>query len=267
MPERFYSRRRLNVEIYAARTAGLPVVEGDAEFYAELARLAPGPTLELGCGTGRLLIPLAREGMNVTGLDRSKAMLAEAKRQLKREPKAVRQRVALVSGDMTDFALEGQFGLIFVAFRSFMMLDTAAAQRKCLERIHRHLLPGGIVAIDVFDPILGRLEPGKKSRKWALLNEVIHPETLNVVRIEVAGRANDPVEQVFEETWRFTEVGPKKVLRREKEVLRMRWTYRNEMRYLLELTGFGGIREYSDYHKSPPAYGKEQIWVAKKAGT
>lgn len=265
MPDRFYSRRRLNVEIYAARTASLPVVEGDAAFYLGLARAAPGPALELGCGTGRLLAPLAREGIEVTGLDLSKAMLAEAKRQLKREPKPVRKRVTLVQGDMTDFALESQFGLVFIAFRSFMMLDTPEAQRRCLARIHRHLRPGGVVTIDLFDPLLGRLEPGKKSRKWARLNEVVHPETLNVVQIDVAGRRNDPLRQVFEETWRFTERGPKGVARREKEVLRMRWTYRNEMRYLLELAGFDDIQEYSDYHGSPPAYGKEQVWVAKKA--
>lgn len=265
MPDRFYSRRRLNVEIYAARTASLPVVEGDAAFYLGLARAAPGPALELGCGTGRLLAPLAREGIEVTGLDLSKAMLSEAKRQLKREPKDVRKRITLVQGDMTDFALESQFGLVFIAFRSFMMLDTPEAQRRCLERVHRHLAPGGTVAIDLFDPLLGRLEPGKKSRKWTRLNEVVHPETLNVVQIDVAGRTNDPLRQVFEETWRFTERGPKGVVRREKEVLRMRWTYRNEMRYLLELAGFDDIQEYSDYHGSPPAYGKEQVWVAKKA--
>lgn len=266
MPDRFYARRRLNVEIYAARTASLPVAEGDAEFYLGLAKGAPGPALELGCGTGRLLVPLAREGIEVTGLDLSEAMLSEAKRQLKREPKQVRKRVTLVHGDMADFSLEGQFGLIFIAFRSFMMLATPEAQRRCLARIHRHLRPGGIVAIDLFDPLLRRLEPGKKSRKWVRMNEVIHPETLNVVRIDVAGRTNDPLRQVFEETWRFTEHGPQGVVRREKEVLRMRWTYRHEMRHLLELAGFEDIVEYSDYHRSAPAYGKEQVWVAKKAG-
>ncbi|MEO8540896.1 MAG: class I SAM-dependent methyltransferase [bacterium] len=266
MTDRFYKRRRLNVEIYAARTAGVAVVEGDAEFYAELASSSGGPALELGCGTGRLLAPLARGGVEVTGLDRSKAMLGEAKRQLKAEAKEVRRRVTLEHGDMTSFELGREFGLVYIAFRSFMMLDTVRAQRACLTSIYRHLAPGGRVAIDLFDPLLGRMEPGKKSRKWASYGEVVHPKTLNVVRVEVSGRSNDPLNQVFEETWRFTEVGPKRVVRRQKEILRMRWTYRNEMRYLLELCGFTDIVEYSDYKKSPPAYGKEQIWVATKAG-
>ena len=266
MTDRFYSRRSLNVEIYAARTESLPVVADDAAFYTGLALSAPGQALELGCGTGRLLAPLARAGVHVTGLDRSKAMLAEAKRQLKSEPDDVRGRVTLVRGDMSAFDLECEFGLVYIAFRSFMMLDTPEAQRACLECAHRHLKPGGILAVDLFDPLLHRLKPGKKSRKWHSYGEVIHPQTWNVVRIDVSGRSNDPLTQVFEETWRFTEVGSKGKVRVEQEVLRMRWTYRNEMRYLLELCGFEEISEYSDYAKSPPAYGKEQIWVARKPG-
>lgn len=267
MTERFYSRRSLNVEIYARRTAQLAAVAGDSDFYIELALGAPGPTLELGCGTGRLLAPLARAGIDVTGLDRSRAMLAEARRGLKRESQSVRAAVKLVSGDMTSFGLDrSDFGLVVIAFRSFMMLETPEQQRACLECVHRHLTPGGLLAIDLFDPVLERMVPGKASGKWESYGQVIHPESWNVVRLEASGRSNDPLSQVFEETWRFTELGPDGPVRVEEEVLRMRWTYRYEMRYLLELSGFEVVSEYSDYKKSPPAYGKEQIWVARKPG-
>ena len=78
---------------------------------------------------------------------------------------------------------------------------------------------------------------------------------------------NDTVAQTLEEVWRFTEVGPDgQPIRVEEEVLRMRWIYRWEMRYLLELCGFEIEAEYSDYAGAAPAYGKEQIWVARKAG-
>ena len=82
--DEFYSRRSLNIEIYNERIDGLPVIDGDADFFLELAREAGGPSLELGCGNGRLLIPLAHGGVAVTGLDRSGAMLAEARRALQR---------------------------------------------------------------------------------------------------------------------------------------------------------------------------------------
>lgn len=111
----FYHHESLNVEIYAARTAELAVIEGDLEFYLELAKVAPGPALELGCGTGRLVIPLAREGIDITGLDLSAPMLAHANRALAREPLETRTRAAFVEGDMTRFHLGREFGLIFIA--------------------------------------------------------------------------------------------------------------------------------------------------------
>ncbi|MBK9545801.1 MAG: class I SAM-dependent methyltransferase [Dehalococcoidia bacterium] len=79
MAEPFYSRPSLHVEIYATRSASMPVVEGDIDFYLELARNAPGPALELGCGTARVALPLALEGIHVTGLDLSQPMLDVAK--------------------------------------------------------------------------------------------------------------------------------------------------------------------------------------------
>lgn len=261
----FYAQPGLNVEIYADRTASLPVVEGDADFYLELARAAPGPALELGCGTGRVALQLARAGIQVTGLDISEPMLTVAAEALARQPAEVSRRAAFVRGDMTDFDLGRKFGLIYIAFRSFMMLTAPQDQRRCLEASRRHLAPGGIVAVDLFDPLLDRLDPGPLPQAWTPMGNFPHPVTWNLVRIEVADRMNDPLAQVFEETWRFTEVDKRGyVLRQEEEVLRMRWTYRHEMRYLLELAGFEVVAEYSDYFKSPPAYGKEQIWVARK---
>ncbi len=265
MTDFFYARPGLNVETYAGRTASLPVVEGDAGFYLELARAAPGPALELGCGTGRLVLHLAREGIDVTGLDISDAMLGVAGATRSRQDATVRRRARFVRGDMSDFELDREFGLVYIAFRSFMMLTAPGDQRRCLESAYRHLLPGGTLAVNLFDPLLNRLDPGPLPGGWTPMGNFPHPETWNLVRIEVADRMNDPLDQVFEETWRFTEIDKNgKVLRQEEEVLRMRWTYRYEMRYLLELCGFEAVSEYSDYFGSPPAYGREQIWVARK---
>jgi len=264
MTDKFYSRPSLNVETYADRTAALPVVEGDVEFYLGLARAAGGPALELGCGTGRVLLPLARAGIDATGLDLSRSMLDVAAERLGKEGGEVASRVTFIHGDMTAFDLGRRFGLVYIAFRSFMMLTTPEEQRRCLEAAHRHLAPGGTLAIDLFDPLLDRLAPGPLPQSWTPMGNLPHPESWNLVRIEVADRMNDPVAQVFEETWRFTEVDRAgSVLRQEEEVLRMRWTYRHEMRYLLELCGFEVLAEYSDYFRSPPAYGKEQVWVAR----
>ena len=88
----------------------------------------------------------------------------------------------------------------------------------------------------------------------------------NVVSVDVLERVNDTLEQRLTERWRFTErTTTGVVVREEEEVLELRWSYRYEMRYLLELSGYGVEDELSDYLGAPPAYGREQIWVARRA--
>src|SRR5687767_15241009 len=76
---------------------------GDVDFFVEESRAAKGPTLEVGCGTGRVLIPTARAGITIVGLDTSAAMLARCQAKLAEEPAAVRGRVDLHEGEMRDF--------------------------------------------------------------------------------------------------------------------------------------------------------------------
>ena len=77
----------------------------DVDFFVEAARAAGGAVLEVGCGTGRVLIPTARAGVSITGLDASAHMLAVCRERLAAEPREVQERVTLVQGDMRDFAL------------------------------------------------------------------------------------------------------------------------------------------------------------------
>ena len=80
----------------------------------------------------------------------------------------------------------------------------------------------------------------------------------------MAERRLDEMHQIVEELWRETEFTPSgDPTRVEENWLALRWTYRWEMRYLLELCGFAVEAEYSDFRGSAPAYGREQIWVAR----
>src|SRR5919108_950359 len=81
----------------------------DINFFVEAAQASGGPVLELGCGTGRILIPTARAGVEIVGLDASRLMLSECRKKLSRESDDVRSRVDLVRGDMRQFALGRQF--------------------------------------------------------------------------------------------------------------------------------------------------------------
>jgi SAM-dependent methyltransferase len=132
----------------------------DLGFYLGLAEEADGPVLELACGTGRVLLPLARAGHEVTGLDLSPHMLAEARRRLAAEPPEVRARVSLIDGTMCRFDLARRFALILIPFRAFQALLTREEQRGCLECSREHLQPEGRLVVDVFNPRLSRLEQG-----------------------------------------------------------------------------------------------------------
>lgn len=117
-----------------------------------LAALAAGaPVLELGVGTGRLALPLATRGLDVTGVDASTAMLD----RLRAKPGA--DRVHLVLGDMAELRVDPPrghdgFGLVVVAYNTFFNLADAADQRRCLARVAAVLAPGGSLVVEAFVP-------------------------------------------------------------------------------------------------------------------
>ena len=268
MPESFYAKPSLHVEIYDIMTSTDWAEAGtDVCFLRERFGNIKGPILELGCGTGRTAIPLAEAGFEVHGLDASSAMLSVARAKRQHLPTSVAKHLFLTEGNMREFEFAIQFDGVYSTFRSFQNLLSPEDQESCLRCIHRHMRTDGILVLNLFDPRYDLLLPGEHT---GLISSrvVTHPISGNTVRIEVLGRVNDYLSQCFTETWQFTELGPDSgtAVRREKETLRMRWTFRYEMRHLLRLCGFRVLEEYSDFDKSPPSYGKEQVWVAVKSG-
>ena len=128
-----------------------PGLPGEAEFYVGQAVRIGGSTLELGCGTGRLAIPMAMSGVNVTGLDNSKAMLDECLRK-KRSIGKTSGRLRLVQADMTRFSLGARFDFVAMAYRTFMHLLTADARQACLETVREHLAADGLFALNLYVP-------------------------------------------------------------------------------------------------------------------
>ena len=263
----FYERPSLNIETYDARAATVPGGD-DIAFFRALAAEAGGPVLELGSGTGRVTLPMAEAGFEIVGRERSEAMRAFAGAKLAPREGALRERVEFVPGDMASFDLQRTFALVIVPFRAFQMLHTPEEQRSCLAAIRQHLAPAGRVAINLYDPWLDVLAPGWKPEdndEHDLFAEMIveYPATGNIVEVDTISHEADQVRQLSTEIWVFREVDDAgHTVREEVETLTMRWTYRYEMRYLLELSGFDVLAEYSDYDRAPPAYGGEQIWVA-----
>ena len=268
-PRAFYSDDTVSTETYDVRAAlhiAGTVMEGDVEFYLDLARRTGGPVLDIGSGTGRIAVPLAEAGFEVVGVDLSASMLALAEARRSGLPPEVAARLSFVRADMTELDVGRRFPLIITPFRCFQFLLTPEAQRAALARFRAHLAPGGRLVVDVFDPKLQWLVPDLGLVPGGPVGprgEVRNPVTGLRVALEVTERANDPVTQVFHETWRHTELDDSgAVVRVSEEVLAMRWTYRWELRHLLELEGFSVVEELGDFRGGPPGYGKEQIVVA-----
>lgn len=150
----------------------------DVRWYRALARQELGAPdgkqaiLELGCGSGRTLVPLSRDGWRVTGVDASAAMLARCRARLERVAGA---RAELVRGDFRELALGRRFPLVICPFNAFMHLYTRQDVERFLAVVRAHLAPRGLFAFDVLNPDLAWLSRDP-TRRWAR-TRFRHPRT------------------------------------------------------------------------------------------
>ncbi|MGZ3408173.1 MAG: class I SAM-dependent methyltransferase, partial [Polyangia bacterium] len=150
----------------------------DVRWYRRLATRELGKPdgkraiLELGCGSGRTLIPLLRDGWRLVGVDASPTMLARCRARLERVPDA---RVELVRADFRELALGRRFALVICPFNAFMHLYTRDDVERFLAVVRAHLLPGGLFAFDVLNPDLAWLSRDP-TRRWAR-TRFRHPRT------------------------------------------------------------------------------------------
>ena len=121
-----------------------------------LAGLAgDGRALELGIGTGRIALPLARRGVPVHGIDLSRAMVA----RLRDKPGG--DAIGVTIGDFATTVVDGRFSVAYLVFNTIMNLTTQEAQVACFRNVAAHLEPGGCFVIEVGVPELRRLPPGQ----------------------------------------------------------------------------------------------------------
>jgi SAM-dependent methyltransferase len=141
----------------------LAAVDTVVEVLAELADGARA--LELGIGTGRIALPLARRGIPVHGIDLSRAMVA----QLRAKPGS--EAIGLTIGDFATTTVEGTFSVVYLVFNTIMNLTTQQAQVACFRNAAAHLAPGGCFVIEVRVPELRRLPPGQDVLPWHVSSE------------------------------------------------------------------------------------------------
>jgi len=237
----------------------------DVVFFVEMAKESGGPVLELGSGTGRVLIPIAREGVAITGLDLSTDMLRVCREKLEKEPEEVRSRVLLVEGDMRAFELPEKFKLVTMPFRPFQYLVTVDDQLACLDCIHRHLAEEGRVIVDVFNPKLEALVADNLGVEMTPEPEFSMPDGRKIIRKhKIVSR--DWVKQVQQIELIYYVTYPDGKQERLVHAFSMRYFFRYEMEHLLARAGFEVEELYSDYDRSSygAKYPGELIFVARK---
>ena len=237
----------------------------DVTFFVEMAKSAGRPVLELGCGTGRVLIPTARSGVDIVGLDLSPQMLTVCKRKLADESSDVQSRVRLVEADFRQFELSQKFALITIPFRPFQHLLEVDDQLACLERIHRHLDDDGKLVVDVFNPSLPGLTRDNLGIEESAGPDFVLPDGRRVVRREKI-LARDLFKQVVSVELIYDVTYPDGHEVRFVHSLKMRYFFRYELEHLLVRAGFVIETVYGDYQRKPygTTYPGELIFVASK---
>lgn len=239
-----------HVPLYEVRT--------DVGFYVEEAKSAGGAVLELGCGTGRILLPIARAGWSVVGVDSSREMLERCRAKLATEAAAVQSRVTLQQLDIHDFNLAAGFALIIAPFRVVQHLTTVDDQLRFLAAVGRHLAPGGRFAFDVFNP------------RFDLMTRA------DGVEVEDTPEQRLPDGRTFSRGWRIArvrwvdQVNEAELIyyvdgKRYVQAFHMRWYLPAELRHLLVRAGFRVREMYGDFARGPLVDGApEQVVIAER---
>lgn len=202
------------------------------EFYLGLAKKANGPVLEVACGTGRIMLPCLKAGIEVDGLDLYGGMLA----RLREKASALGFAPQLHQADMSSFRLSRRYALIMIPFNAFVHNLTADNQLATLVTCRDHLQPGGLLAFDTFFPGAALITAPANTREMEI--EIPHPQTGLPVRLWDT-RTFDRVTQIQHSRIDIEMLDAKgTVVATHPSQTTIRWIYKTEMELLLRMAGF-----------------------------
>ena len=216
----------------------------DVDMFMKLAGRKRKEILELGCGTGRVLIPLAGEGHRATGIDFSLSMLERARAKIGELPRRTAGRIVLIAGDIAHFSLDRQFDLVIIAFNSLLSVPGFRRQQTVLANAWNHLKPGGKLIISVLNPDLNvfseRVPYVKHAGSWT---DSITGKDVDCFEFDYFDLAN----QIIYGTKLYDEIGENGIVHRTKQIFEMRYFFSYELQLLLEEQGFQLSNLYGDY--------------------
>lgn len=247
---------------YYDHACGADTKLNDIPFYLEVAKSVKGRVLEVGCGSGRVLLPIARAGVQIDGLDFSPALLSILRAKLDKEPPEVRDCVSLHQGDMRNFSLGRKYDLITIPFRPLQHLFTPDDQLAAFRQFNQHLNSGGGLAFNVFYPnykLLDEVGVEKQELQWTDPDD----PSLTVKR-SFLRKSVDKLNQVFQGDFIFRSYRGNKLIKEDRSELNMSYYTYPQVLLLLKTTGFRVLEEYGSFSKEPISVCKEMIFIAEK---
>ncbi len=226
----------------------------DIPFYLSQAKKCGDPILELACGTGRITIPHARQGFDITGLDISEGMLKVAREKAEREHLSC----TFIKADCRKFSIPKKFNLIFIPFNSIAHIhDRASFEAMCIA-VRNHLTDDGHFIVDIFNPKLEVLisDPNKRFA----VAEYENPYGNEKVTI-TENNVYDKETQINHIKW-YYKIGKQEEFAVE---LNMRIYYPQELENMLLYNGFDIVEKLGDFDGSPfNSDSPKQLIICKK---
>ena len=238
------------------------MLKDDIDFYIEYANKLTGKILELGCGTGRITIPIARAGHQIWGLDVSEPMLDVLWEKAKSESEITNANLNISIGDMRNFELNQKFKLIFIPFRTFQNLITDQEQKDCLKCCHDHLTDDGLFIVNVFKLLEGHLD-----ESWVQPEQTDYETTENgiiIKRTHIREKVDLKNQIIYPELIYYV-TDKNKNTKKYYEHLAMKYYSVDQLKELLQSNGFEIIDEFGYYDKCSLEDGGEIIFVCRKS--
>jgi len=220
----------------------------DIPFYIGYAQKQKGEILELGCGTGRVTFPLARQGFKVTGLDLSEQMLEVFRHKLNMQP-ALIDKISIKLGNMANFSFDRKFSLIIAPFRAFQALTSDGDIAMSLKCIKEHLADDGISIINVFNPraVMDESWCYPETVQWERFDE----NTGNYVVKTHWGDKIDPKNQIIYPHFAYEVTDKNGITTRITDDLKLKYYYRDQLESVIEKAGLIIGESFGWYDRTP----------------
>ena len=222
---------------------------GDIEWYLGQAMEAGGPILELGAGTGRTLLPIARQALEIVGLELDHGMAKRLEYYIKDESLV---SASVILGDMREFDLGRKFNVIQIPFRAFLHNVTAEERAQCLDCCRKHLTADGVLLFNVFHPSLAYMarNSGALEGVWRWTGDFEMADGTRVMFSE-ANKYDTAAQRVSaRHKYELVDAGGR-IVDTHIQFLELAYLYPGDIREMLHLAGFNEVEIMGDFYEGP----------------